>query len=213
MNFTSPKTWVVTRMRPGIETTRYVESLATDLNTYLRDNLNYLYRTQPYVFSLAGVMPAAGVSSAPYPVLTFASRSVVLVSASLGTVDSVNPVTVDFLINGVQFTSLAIPTAVTWAAATSYLVGSCIVGATGYSACATVAGTSGSTTPAFYPSEGATVLDGSVTWQTVGLGFNSAPAVTGTWILPGNADDYLSATVGTYGGSTAANLTATVRVQ
>ncbi len=53
--WTLPKTWAARGLQVGLPTTRYVEQIANDLNTYVRDNTNYLYGVTRYANTFPGV--------------------------------------------------------------------------------------------------------------------------------------------------------------
>ncbi len=53
--WTLPKTWAARGLQVGLPTTRYVEQIADDLNTYVRDNTNYLYGVTRYANTFPGV--------------------------------------------------------------------------------------------------------------------------------------------------------------
>ncbi len=76
--------------------------------------------------------------------------------------------------------STGTPVGVPWAASTGYALGQQIIDANGNLEQATAAGTSGATAPAWPTTLGATVSDGSVTWQLAEIGSNVfAGATTG----------------------------------
>ncbi len=161
------------------------------------------------VFSYPGAVAVSGLSG-PYPIVEGYSLQVVMAAVTLGTVDAPNPVTVNFYANGTVFTSLDVPTQDVWAAGTQYVPGDCVEGASGFSACCTVGGTSGGSLPAFPGTIGMTVVDGTVTWETIGLGYCSKPGTSGSWLTPGAAIDAIQVEVATYAGTTAADLVARV---
>lgn len=139
--------------------------------------------------------------------------SVTRAIAALGTPDqapATNPLKVGFYLNGTQFTSVTLGSAPVWAASTAYAQWSQVMPTTAntFTYIAIVGGTSGATEPSFPTIADATVTDGTVTWQAM-----SASLVwgRGTWPLTGNPSDVLQAGVDTYTGTTAYNLSATLR--
>jgi hypothetical protein len=68
--------------------------------------------------------------------------------------------------------STGTPVAVPWAASTAYALGQQVIDSNGNIEQATVAGTSGASAPAWPATLGATVTDGSVTWQAAEIGSN-----------------------------------------
>ena len=189
------------------------------------------YKSNPKVcvFSFAGLVPSSTGLSAPYPLSnvkaglgsavlpsgavtsTIGGGFISLIIATLGTVDASNPVEVGFYLNGSSFASLNIPTTNTWAALTFYNSGDCVEGASGFTACCVVPGTSGGSSPTFPATAGDIVADGGVTWQTVTQAYSSAGGGT-SWVIPGNADDYIQVGVTSYTGSTASDLQAQAQV-
>src|SRR5215510_14707938 len=71
----------------------------------------------------------------------------------------------------------SVPTAASWLPATHYVAGATVVptAANGHTYRCVVAGTSGAAQPAFPVASGATVVDGTATWQEIGLGTNCGP--------------------------------------
>jgi hypothetical protein len=191
-----------------------------------------------FEFSYPGLITAGGTGaaglSAKYPIHIFQPGYVWLINASLSTVDSSNPVTVGFYINGVQFYTLNIPCAANWIPYNNYNVSDTIIpaasGATGYSVCCVVAGESGEYIPAFSSTPGSYIAEAAsgstipAVWQTIDHGFcfhkflltsidgASSPAF-GVPYLPGNADDYLQVKIESYAGATASDLQAHMRVR
>jgi flagellar hook protein FlgE len=91
----------------------------------------------------------------------------------------------------------------TWAATTAYTVGQTISPPTanGHIYQCTAAGTSGSTAPSTWPTDGSTITDGTVTWQDMGT-----QTTINTTALTFNSNGQLTSPTGDVTGITASNL-------
>lgn len=175
----------------------------------------------PITFSYPGLLPTATNPSGPGGLYVSYPAQITMITMGLGTADPLNPVTVGYYINGLQFEQLSIPLSNGWSANTMYLYGT-VIGFSyqpeGPTYTCIQTGESGTDQPSFSSDNGGIVVDNNAVWQT-----NVWPSSTGpitiaqrnfipnTWTLPGYGSDQVQVAIISYDGSTAADLTCQIR--